>query len=84
MSNGRLKNNLQNLMNQINPRKLMSSKWTAVEPVNQQKHFIVVAVKFSQHGQINYCEIEALLTKKTTVIDWKTLKDSDQWLPGWQ
>ncbi len=71
-------------MNQINPKKLMSSKWTAVKPANRQKHFIVVAVKFNKQGQVNYCELAAIMTKTNKVIDWKILKNSEQWLPGWQ
>ena len=31
-------------MNRINPAKLLHSKWTAVEPKNKEKHFLVVEV----------------------------------------
>ncbi len=31
-------------MNPLHPKKLMSSKWTAVQPVARQKHFMVVHV----------------------------------------
>ena len=31
-------------MNQINPTKLLRSKWTAVTPVKREKHFMVVEV----------------------------------------
>jgi hypothetical protein len=27
-------------MNNINPKKLLNSKWTAVTPVNKEKHFM--------------------------------------------
>ncbi len=70
--------------NPINPRKLLHSKWTAVQPQDRQKHHLVVAVKFSKSGQVNHCQIEAVLTKNVTSIDWTTLKDPAQWLPGWR
>ncbi|NLZ79547.1 MAG: TIGR02450 family Trp-rich protein, partial [Gammaproteobacteria bacterium] len=28
-------------MHRINPKKLLHSKWTAVSPVNKEKHFMV-------------------------------------------
>lgn len=36
-------------MNQINPSKLLNSKWTAVKPINREKHFLVAdATKWLQ------------------------------------
>jgi len=32
-------------MNRINPKKLQHSKWTAVQPRNKEKHFLVTAVR---------------------------------------
>ena len=31
-------------MNRINPNKLQHSKWTAVQPCNREKHFLVTTV----------------------------------------
>ncbi|MDH3987431.1 MAG: TIGR02450 family Trp-rich protein, partial [Gammaproteobacteria bacterium] len=34
------------LRNKINPKKLLKSKWTAAEPKNREKHFMVTEVEF--------------------------------------
>lgn len=33
-------------MHQINPKKLLHSKWTAVKPENKEKHFMVTEMEF--------------------------------------
>ncbi|NNJ96622.1 MAG: TIGR02450 family Trp-rich protein [Gammaproteobacteria bacterium] len=71
-------------MNRINPNKLLNSKWTAVQPVNRQRHFIVTKVLKVDDGSVTACVIEALLTREVTKIDWRKLKDSSQWAMGWK
>ena len=71
-------------MNRINPNKLLNSKWTAVQPVNRQRHFIVTNVIKSDDGLVTACEIEAVLTHKVTEFDWRELKDSNRWMMGWK
>ncbi|WP_179952040.1 TIGR02450 family Trp-rich protein [Marinicella rhabdoformis] len=71
-------------MNQINPKKLLHSKWTAVKPVNKEKHFIVTKLKLDEVGLVLYCEIEAVITKRAAEIDWKILQNQQHWLSGWQ
>jgi hypothetical protein len=34
--------------------------------------------------KIEYVEIEAVLTKKVTVIAWRDLTNSELWIQGWQ
>jgi tryptophan-rich hypothetical protein len=46
-------------MNRINPAKLLHSKWTAVEPKNKEKHFLVVEVEFDEEGVVVNCLLEA-------------------------
>ncbi len=70
-------------MNQINPRKLMHSKWTAVQPVNREKHFMVTKVEFDEEGSVVCCELEAVMSKRTRSIDWRELKDDAVWRFGW-
>lgn len=70
-------------MNQINPKKLMLSKWTAVNPQNKEKHFIVSKVKFDDENNISLCLLEAVMSNRETNIDWKELKNSTQWKQGW-
>ena len=71
-------------MNRINPDKLLNSKWTAVRPVDRQRHFIVTGVIRSDDGQVTACEIEAVLTRKVSELDWRELKDSSRWVMGWE
>jgi len=71
-------------MNRINPNKLLNSKWTAVQPVNKQRHFIVTNVIQSDDGLVTACEIEAVLTRKVSELDWRELKDSSRWIMGWK
>ena len=71
-------------MNRINPNKLLNSKWTAVAPVNRHRHYIVTEVFKSDDGFVVECDIEVLLTRKVTRIDWRQLRDSDRWIMGWK
>ena len=71
-------------MNCVNPNKLLNSKWTAVQPVNRQRHFVVTRVIRSDDGLVSACEIEAVLTRKVSNMDWQELKDSSRWLMGWR
>ncbi|WP_028765632.1 MULTISPECIES: TIGR02450 family Trp-rich protein [Shewanella] len=70
-------------MNKINPKKLFNSKWTAVEPKDKQKHFIVTKVKFDENGEVSLCLIEAVLTRKESIIDWRELTQPQIWRQGW-
>ena len=70
-------------MNNINPRKLLKSKWTAVKPVNKEKHFIVSEVEFDEEGVVIFCAIEAVMSKRSTSLDWRELKDDACWQHGW-
>ena len=71
-------------MNRINPRKLLNSKWTAVNPANREKHFVVTEIEFDEDGRVSHCLIEAVISKRAEPIDWETLKNTDCWLQGWQ
>jgi tryptophan-rich hypothetical protein len=71
-------------VNQINPAKLLHSKWTAVRPENKEKHFLVVDVEFNEEGAVISCLLEAIISKRARDIDWRDLKNSDNWKPGWK
>lgn len=71
-------------MNKINPKKLLNSKWTAVNPVKKEKHFIISKLKLNDVGDVEICEIEAVMTKRVAQMDWMTLCDQSNWLHGWQ
>lgn len=45
-------------MNQINPAKLLNSKWTAVKPLNREKHFLVSEIEFDEEGLVVLCKLK--------------------------
>jgi len=71
-------------MNRINPKKLQHSKWTAVQPRNQEKHFLVTAVRCDAAGTPQTCILEAVHSQREIPLDWRELKDAGQWQMGWQ
>lgn len=71
-------------MNQINPAKLHLSKWTAVKPLNREKHFLVSEIEFDEDGTVLVCKLESVLSNKEYSIDWVELKDQEKWLQGWK
>ena len=62
----------------------MNSKWTAVKPVRKEKHFIVTEIEFDDEGAVTACMIESVMSKRITNIQWKELKNQDQWIQGWK
>ena len=57
-------------MNRINPAKLLHSKWTAVEPKNKEKHFLVVEVDYDEEGIVIDCLLEAVMSRRKTSVNW--------------
>jgi len=71
-------------VNKINPSKLLNSKWTAVNPKNKEKHFIVSEIEFDEDHAVVSCCIEAVFSKRSWPINWHDLKDDSHWLQGWK
>ncbi|MCK6264717.1 TIGR02450 family Trp-rich protein [Vibrio sp. ZSDE26] len=71
-------------MNRINPQKLLYSKWTATNPNNREKHFLISEVEFNEDGSVILCKLEAVITHNEYLIDWPDLKDKTKWLQGWK
>ena len=71
-------------MNRINPKKLLDSKWTAIEPAGREKHFVITEVEFDDSGTVLCCTIEAVLSRRSLSIAWRDLKDSGRWAQGWK
>ena len=74
-------------MNLLSPKKLLLSKWTAVQPLNKEKHFLVSKVIYSDPEQeliAESVELEAVYSKKIWIIPWRELTDSHYWLQGWK
>ena len=71
-------------MNQINPKKLLNSKWTKVFPTKNEKHYLITELKYDENELISDCLIEAIISKNNESIDWNELKDSNKWQQGWK
>lgn len=70
--------------NKISPKALLHSKWTKAVLANKEKHFIITVVTFDERQKVIECVIQAVMTKNEYSIDWRELKDSEQWKIGWQ
>ncbi|MDG1207504.1 MAG: TIGR02450 family Trp-rich protein [Pseudomonadales bacterium] len=71
-------------MNRINPKKLLRSKWTAVSPINKEKHFLISELEFDEQGDVSLCQLEAVISNRSESIAWQTLKNNKKWLQGWK
>ncbi len=71
--------------NPLSPKKLLLSKWTAVSPVNKQKHFVVTRVVEPDPPavRVEWIEIEAVHSGRSSLLPWRVLTDSSQWRRGW-
>lgn len=69
----------------LNPRKLLLSKWTAVQPQHKEKHFLVTRVLLPDDPSqpITEVELEAVYTQRSRIIQWQALTDSSCWKQGW-
>lgn len=72
-------------MNPVHPKKLLLSKWTALQPVAKDKHFLVARVIVPElpATRIDAVEIEALRSRAVRRIDWRELRDDTRWRQGW-
>ena len=71
-------------MNTFSSKKLLHSKWTKIESINKEKHFIVTEIKFDEKGEVIECIIEAVISKKSKNIDLIELKNDKIWIQGWK
>ena len=71
-------------MNKINVVKLRNSKWTAVDPINKEKHFIISELQFDEDNKVMKCLIEAVISNRVQPINWKELKENEHWIQGWK
>lgn len=74
-----------NPLNPLNPKKLLLTKWTAVQVTAKQKHFLVSKVIQPDDPQaaIVEVEIEAIYSKHKHLIAWRELQDPSLWKQGW-
>ncbi|MFC1777358.1 TIGR02450 family Trp-rich protein [Pseudomonadota bacterium] len=71
-------------MNSLSSKKILNSKWTAANPTNKEKHFLVTEVEYDENGVVIRCLIEAVMTRRSRVIEWRSLQNGDQWVNGWR
>ena len=71
-------------MNTVSPKKLLNSKWTAIHPVNKEKHFLITEVEFNEEGAVIHCLMEAVITRRSFPIQWRDLHDGNKWINGWR
>lgn len=71
--------------NRVSPKKLLLSKWTAVQPERKEKHFLVTKVFEPEIiGQaIVEIELEAAMTGRKVCMPWRELKSREHWRQGW-
>ncbi|MCH4811718.1 TIGR02450 family Trp-rich protein [Vreelandella neptunia] len=68
----------------INPSKLHLSKWTAVQPRNKEKHFMVTQLLRDEDENVVEVVIEAIHSHRERIVPWQNLKDDSVWKMGWQ
>lgn len=69
----------------VDAKKLLNSKWTAVNPSNKEKHFMVTKLVLPETlGQaIELVELQAVYSKRRATLPWEQLNDTSLWLQGW-
>ncbi len=72
------------MSNQVQPKKLLHSKWTAVNPTRREKHFIVTDVQLDDQSQPVTCTLQAVHSGRERELVWRALKDATEWQIGWQ
>lgn len=71
-------------MNKVNPKTLINSKWTKVDVVNKEKHFIITKVDFDEEQKVTDCIIEAVMNHNEYTIEWRDLNNGELWIIGWK
>lgn len=66
-------------------KQLPGSKWTAVEPVDRGKHFVVVATlpPVTAGEPPERVVLEAVHSRRQREIEWRELRESARWRRGW-
>jgi tryptophan-rich hypothetical protein len=72
-------------MNTLYPKKLLHTKWSAVQPIAKEKHFLVsnVIEPEQPQGTVEWVDVEAVHSRRTRRIPWVQLRDQSIWRQGW-
>ncbi|MGI4840569.1 MAG: TIGR02450 family Trp-rich protein [Janthinobacterium lividum] len=69
----------------LNPRKLLLSKWTAAQPRNKEKHFLVTELLLDDDEQtVIGVALQAVMTENVQQLPWQALQDAEVWRIGWK
>lgn len=71
-------------MNTIIKKKLLNSKWTVINPINKERHFLITKLNFDKNNKVTHCLIEAVISHQEKLINFAELKDNQHWLQGWK
>ena len=73
------------MTNALHPKKLLLSKWTAVQPQHKEKHFLVARLVLPEvpDAPVQEIELEAVHSGRSRRIAWRELRDACQWRQGW-
>ena len=71
--------------NSVQPKKLLLSKWTELNHVGKEKHFLVCKLHLPDDadGKLEWVDIEAVYSKVARRMAWRDLKDASKWTRGW-
>lgn len=71
--------------NPLSAKKLLFSKWTAVSPVDKEKHFLVTRVIEPDPPavRIDWVEMEAVHSGRSSMLPWRQLTEGTLWRQGW-
>ena len=71
--------------NPLSPKKLLLSKWTAVQPRNKEQHFVVTRVIPPEPPEvrIEQVELQAVHSGRLMLLHWRALTDASEWRQGW-
>jgi tryptophan-rich hypothetical protein len=71
--------------NRLSPKKLLHTKWTAAEPVNKEKHFLVTRVVLPEPPvtRVDEVELQAVHSGRSMLLPWRELTDATRWRQGW-
>jgi tryptophan-rich hypothetical protein len=71
--------------NPVQRTKIVGSKWTARQPKNREKHFLVLDWVRDDEGEpTEDVEIEAVVTGRVRALHWRELESVSDWLIGWR
>ena len=71
--------------NSVQPKKLLLSKWTEVNHMGKEKHFLVSKLHLPVEPEVKleWVDVEAVHSKVARRIAWRDFKNASKWMRGW-